>query len=78
MERFLNFSFLFVRLRVVARVGERVDLEACMDIMDLLYEKEVTSVLYGSPCSLAASILVHLFIFSALIKAHFTFHLDFF
>lgn len=34
--------------------------EACMDIMDLLYEKEETSVLYRSPRSLAASILARL------------------
>jgi hypothetical protein len=42
--------------RGVAKVGEVLDFEACMDIMDLLYEKDETSIRYP-PCSLAASIL---------------------
>ncbi|CAA2997762.1 Hypothetical predicted protein [Olea europaea subsp. europaea] len=57
----IAFNFveeLLIQLREVARVGEHVKFEACMDIMDLLYEKEETSVLYRSPRSLAASILV--------------------
>lgn len=44
-------------IRGVARVGEHVNFEACMDIMDLLYEKEETSILFSSPILLAASIL---------------------
>ena len=32
--------------------------EACMDVMDLLYENEETSVLYSSPEALAASVVV--------------------
>lgn len=44
--------------REVAKVGELLDFEACMDMMDLLYMKEETSVLYRSSTSLAASILV--------------------
>jgi hypothetical protein len=47
-----------VELRGVAKVGELINFEACMEIMDLLYEKEETSFLYRSPHSLAASILV--------------------
>lgn len=43
--------------RVVARVGKHLNFEACMDLMDLLYE-EATMMLHCSPCSLAASILV--------------------
>ncbi|KAL5553335.1 hypothetical protein UlMin_040736 [Ulmus minor] len=58
-----NIAFIFLeelllRLKEVAKVGDLVNFEACMDIMDLLYEKEETSILYSSPCSLAASILV--------------------
>ncbi|XP_057961638.1 cyclin-J18 [Malania oleifera] len=49
---------LLAQFREVVRVGELVKFEACMDIMDLLYEKEETSILYCSPCSLAASILI--------------------
>jgi hypothetical protein len=47
--------------RGVAKIGEVLDFEACLDIMDLLYEKEETSIRYSSPCSLAASILACLF-----------------
>jgi len=47
-----------VELRGVAKVGELINFEACMEIMDLLYEKEETTFLYKSPRSLAASILV--------------------
>ncbi|XP_050231490.1 cyclin-J18 [Mercurialis annua] len=58
-----NIVFKFLedlldQFREVAKVGELVKFEACMDIMDLLYEKEETSILYSSPYSLAASILV--------------------
>ncbi|KAK6252143.1 hypothetical protein QUC31_013863 [Theobroma cacao] len=55
------FTFLeelFIRFKGMAKVGELVSFEACMDVMDLLYEKEETSILFSSPRSLAASILV--------------------
>nr|POE84034.1 cyclin-j18 [Quercus suber] len=45
-------------LREVAKLGEVLNFEACIDIMDLLYERDETSVLYSSPRSLAASVLV--------------------
>ncbi|XP_058183050.1 cyclin-J18 isoform X1 [Rhododendron vialii] len=57
----IAFKFLeelFVEFEGVARVGQLVNVEASMDIMDLLYEKEETSLLYYSPRNLAASILV--------------------
>ncbi|KAK1551870.1 hypothetical protein Q3G72_006295 [Acer saccharum] len=58
-----NIAFIFleellVQFKEVARVGEFVSFEACMDLMDLLYEKEETTILYRSPRSLAASVLV--------------------
>eukprot|EP00257_Ricinus_communis_P017904 XP_015576461.1 cyclin-J18 isoform X2 [Ricinus communis] len=58
-----NIAFIFLeellsQFREVAKVGDFLNSEACMDIMDLLYEKEETSVLYSSPRSLAASTLV--------------------
>ncbi|XP_012833397.1 PREDICTED: cyclin-J18 isoform X3 [Erythranthe guttata] len=45
-----NIAFVFVeelliQLKVVARVGEHVKFEACMDVMDLLYENEETLLL---------------------------------
>ncbi|CAH2045821.1 unnamed protein product [Thlaspi arvense] len=49
---------LFIQFKEVAKVGELLNFEACMDMMDLLYEKEETSVLYQSSTSLAVSILV--------------------
>lgn len=54
----INFVLsILYGFRGVARVGQLVNLDASMDIMDLLYEKEETSTLYYSPRSLAASIL---------------------
>ncbi|CAN8266835.1 unnamed protein product [Cochlearia groenlandica] len=53
---------LFMQFKEVAKVGELLNFEVCMDMMDLLYEKEETSVLYHSTTSLAASILVSSYI----------------
>lgn len=55
-----SIIFAFYVIRGVAKVGELVNFEACMDIMDLLYEKEETSILFSSPVLLAASILARL------------------
>ncbi|KAJ0038750.1 hypothetical protein Pint_22506 [Pistacia integerrima] len=57
-----NIAFLFleellIQLKEVAKVGELVSFEACMDLMDLLYEKEEMSTLYRSSRSLATAIL---------------------
>ncbi|TQE10624.1 hypothetical protein C1H46_003737 [Malus baccata] len=54
---FVHFEELLLQLKGVAKVGELVNFEAGMDIMDLLYEKEETSMPYTNPCSLGASIL---------------------
>ncbi|KAJ8774770.1 hypothetical protein K2173_017216 [Erythroxylum novogranatense] len=58
-----NVAFIFLedllsQLKGMAKVGELVNLEACMDIMDLLYETEDSSLLYSCSLSLAASTLV--------------------
>ncbi|XP_027913236.1 cyclin-J18-like isoform X3 [Vigna unguiculata] len=55
---FFFLEDLWVQFKGVARVGELISIEVCMDIMDLLYEKEEMSVHFRSPKSLAASILV--------------------
>ncbi|KAK4261855.1 hypothetical protein QN277_004797 [Acacia crassicarpa] len=55
---FLNLEELWMQIKRVAIVGDLINFEACMEIMDLLYEKEETSFLHKSPSSLAASILV--------------------
>ncbi|KAK1262909.1 Cyclin-J18 [Acorus gramineus] len=49
---------LLIQFRELSRLGEHVNFRVCMDIMDLLYETEETSMLYESPHSLAASVLV--------------------
>lgn len=58
-----SFLSILYGFRGVARVGQLVNFEASMDIMDLLYEKEETSPLYYSPRNLAASILACPFAF---------------
>ncbi|KAL8519748.1 hypothetical protein ACS0TY_010619 [Phlomoides rotata] len=55
---FVLVEELLVQLKEMAQVGDHVKVEACMDVMDLLYEYEETSVLYSSPQALAASIVV--------------------
>ncbi|KAI5677998.1 hypothetical protein M9H77_08948 [Catharanthus roseus] len=49
---------LLDQLKGISLTGECIKLEACCDIMDLLYEKEETFDLFSSPRSLAASVLV--------------------
>ncbi|KAL1135556.1 hypothetical protein V6Z11_A12G181500 [Gossypium hirsutum] len=55
---FIFLEEFFIQFKGVAKVGGLVSFEACMDMMDLLYEKEETSLLFSAPRSLAASILV--------------------
>ncbi|XP_026379197.1 cyclin-J18-like isoform X4 [Papaver somniferum] len=70
-----NVAYVFledflIRLRKLARVGDLVKLKACMDIMDVLYETEETSVLYNSPDFLAAAILVASYVISVPKQEH--------
>ncbi|XP_049936120.1 cyclin-J18, partial [Nymphaea colorata] len=58
-----NIAFFFLeellyQFREIAKVGDSLKLSVCMDIMDLLYEDEGTSLHHYSPRSLAASILI--------------------
>jgi hypothetical protein len=48
----------FFAAREISKLGDLLDLDVCMDILDILYETEDTSLLFNSPCSLAASTLV--------------------
>ncbi|MFQ6637440.1 hypothetical protein Gotur_012511 [Gossypium turneri] len=54
---FIFLEEFFIQFKGVAKVGGLLSFEACMDVMDLLYEKEETSLLFSAPRSLAASIL---------------------
>ncbi|XP_078444824.1 cyclin J18 isoform X2 [Wolffia australiana] len=58
-----NVAFIFleeflIQFRAISRAGELVSCQACMDIMDLLYETEEIALLYSQPHLLAAVILV--------------------
>ncbi|RZB41755.1 Cyclin-J18-like, partial [Glycine soja] len=55
---FLFLEDLWIQFKKVAKVGELISIETCMEIMDLLYEKDEMSFLFRSPHSLSASILV--------------------
>ncbi|KAL5129334.1 Cyclin-J18-like [Glycine soja] len=55
---FLFLEDLWIQFNGVAKVGALISIETCMEIMDLLYEKEEMSILFRSPHSIAASILV--------------------
>ncbi|CAK9158143.1 unnamed protein product [Ilex paraguariensis] len=59
-----GFEFYQRCARGVARVGEHLSFDTRMNIMDILYEKEETSVLHSSPRSLAACILAGFLKFS--------------
>ncbi|PIA56411.1 hypothetical protein AQUCO_00700617v1 [Aquilegia coerulea] len=57
----ITYVFLedyLIQFRQLARVGELLNFEACMDIMDLLYETEEMSILYDFPRFLAAAVMV--------------------
>ncbi|XP_066354415.1 cyclin-J18-like isoform X1 [Miscanthus floridulus] len=55
---FIYLEELLIHFREISKLGELLDLEVCMEILDILYETEDTSLLFNSPCSLAASTLV--------------------
>ncbi|KAK9091409.1 hypothetical protein Sjap_024586 [Stephania japonica] len=55
---FVFLEDLLIRFREISTIGGLVNFEACMDVMDLLYESEVASTLCHSPASLAAAVLV--------------------
>ncbi|KAK9105855.1 hypothetical protein Scep_022699 [Stephania cephalantha] len=55
---FVFLEDLLIRFREISTTGGLVNFEACMDVMDLLYETEATSTLCRSPASLAAAVLV--------------------
>ncbi|XAR64491.1 hypothetical protein NMG60_11024859 [Bertholletia excelsa] len=57
----IAFKFLeelFIQFKEVSTVGKLISFEACMDILDLLYEKEWTSKFYSSSICIAASVLI--------------------
>ncbi|TVU47782.1 hypothetical protein EJB05_07391, partial [Eragrostis curvula] len=55
---FIHLEDLLLHFREISKLGDLLDLDVCMEVLDLLYETEDTSLLFNSPCSLAASTLV--------------------
>ncbi|KAK3147869.1 hypothetical protein QOZ80_3BG0287780 [Eleusine coracana subsp. coracana] len=55
---FIYLEELLIHFREISKLGDLLDLDVCMEIFDILYETEDTSMLFNSPCSLAASTLV--------------------
>ncbi|KAL6596305.1 hypothetical protein ACP70R_047669 [Stipagrostis hirtigluma subsp. patula] len=55
---FIYLEELLIQFREISKLGDLLDLDVCMEILDILYETEDTSLLFNSPCSLAASTLV--------------------
>jgi CHASE1-domain containing sensor protein len=44
--------------REISKIGDLLNMDVCMEILDILYETEDSSWLFNSPCQLAASALV--------------------
>ncbi|KAG2553490.1 hypothetical protein PVAP13_9KG529100 [Panicum virgatum] len=55
---FIYLEELLIHFREISKLGDLLDLDVCMEILDILYENEDTSLLFNSPRSLAASTLV--------------------
>lgn len=55
---FIYLEELLIHFREISKLGDLLDLDVCMEILDILYENEDTSLLFNSPLSLAASTLV--------------------
>ena len=48
----------FLTDREISKLGDLVNMDVCMEILDILYETEDTSWLFNFACPLAASTLV--------------------
>ncbi|XP_074581102.1 cyclin-J18-like [Curcuma longa] len=55
---FIFLEDLLIQFRTLSKLGEHVSLDASIDILDLLYETEETSMLFTSPCLLASAVLI--------------------
>uniref|UniRef100_A0A0D9VRP4 Cyclin N-terminal domain-containing protein n=1 Tax=Leersia perrieri TaxID=77586 RepID=A0A0D9VRP4_9ORYZ len=65
----LNIAFIYleellVQFREISKLGDLLNMDVCMEIMDILYETEDSSWLFNSPCQLAASALVTAYVIS--------------
>jgi hypothetical protein len=53
----ISLNFLSIA-REISKIGDLLNMDVCMEILDILYETEDSSWLFNSPCQLAASALV--------------------
>ncbi|XP_072989921.1 cyclin-J18-like isoform X2 [Typha latifolia] len=61
---FVYLEDLYIQFRELSKMADLMNFDVCMEVMDLLYETEETSVLFNSPCSLAASTLITAYVIS--------------
>jgi hypothetical protein len=57
VSNYLLLIFFFT-VREISKLGDLVNMDVCMEILDILYETEDTSWLFNFACPLAASTLV--------------------
>lgn len=61
---FIYLEELLIQFREISKLGDLLNMDVCMEILDVLYETEDTSWLFNSPCPLAASTLVTAYVMS--------------
>ncbi|KAM0835900.1 hypothetical protein ACQ4PT_062666 [Festuca glaucescens] len=63
-----NIAFIhleeLLQFREISKLGDLVNMDVCMEILDILYETEDTSWLFNFACPLAASTLVTAYVIS--------------
>ncbi|KAM0835899.1 hypothetical protein ACQ4PT_062666 [Festuca glaucescens] len=63
VSNYLLLIFFFT-VREISKLGDLVNMDVCMEILDILYETEDTSWLFNFACPLAASTLVTAYVIS--------------
>ncbi|KAM0882371.1 hypothetical protein ACQ4PT_032336 [Festuca glaucescens] len=61
---FIHLEELLIQFREISKLGDLVNMDVCMEILDILYETEDTSWLFNFACPLAASTLVTAYVIS--------------
>ncbi|XP_072971725.1 cyclin-J18-like isoform X2 [Typha angustifolia] len=61
---FVYLEDLYIQFRELSKIADLMNFDVCMEVMDLLYETEETSVFFNSPYSLAASTLITAYVIS--------------
>uniref|UniRef100_A0ACD5XDV6 Uncharacterized protein n=2 Tax=Avena sativa TaxID=4498 RepID=A0ACD5XDV6_AVESA len=61
---FIYLEELLIQFREISKLGDLVNMDVCMEILDVLYETEDTAWLFNFACPLAASTLVTAYVIS--------------